>query len=62
MEKSKLNLVHTNRVEMHNGQWMGVWEGICTVPIRDNKERNVRVYIMMIQDIEEPRLKHDGEI
>lgn len=50
--------MHTNRVEMHNGQWMGVWEGTIVTPVRTEQ---VRVYIMKIQNIEEPRLKYDGE-
>jgi hypothetical protein len=59
MENSKLNVVHTNRVERHNGIWMGVWEGTV---IASGVEEQVRVYIMTIQAIDKPRLKYDGEV
>jgi hypothetical protein len=58
MESSKLNVVHTNRVERHNGVWMGIWEGTV---VASGVEQNVRVYIMAVQPIAAPRLKYDGE-
>lgn len=59
MESSKLNLVHTNRVELHNGIWHSVWQGEIITPLRQEK---VRVYVMKVQNEDEPRLIPDGSI
>jgi len=60
MEKSTLQLVHTNRVELHGGVWYGVWEGTL-VSITEPKGLQVRAYIMKVQDVKEERLKPDGD-
>jgi hypothetical protein len=58
MENSKLNLVHTNRVEKHNGKWYGVWVGTIVTLSRNEK---VKVYIMqgMIQNIGDIPIKYN---